>query len=76
MDHLRDGCRRIVAWLHDDGLLASELDVDTAADLMWVLVSVQVWDALTQGRSWGPERYRAHLRRVVRSALLRDPAEA
>ena len=70
-EFLRDGCKRIVAWLRKDGMLASELDVETGADLMWVLVSVQVWDALTQERSWTPERYGAHLRLLLRAALLR-----
>jgi AcrR family transcriptional regulator len=70
MAFLRDGCRRIVSWLEKDGLLARELDIETATDLMWALVSIQVWDALTEERSWTPERYGAQLRSLLRAVLL------
>jgi hypothetical protein len=46
MTSLTAGCRPIVEWLHRDGHLSRQLNVDTATDLMWAIASVQLWDAL------------------------------
>jgi len=69
-DRRRRRCRNIVRRLADEGRLRPELDVTMAADLLWTLASVRVWEDLVVTRRWPSDRYRAHMRRTLRSALL------
>lgn len=69
MTALRRGPLHIAGLLDDDGTLAEELTVETAADLMWAVASVQVWDALTNDRGWSPAKYEKHLSRTLRKTL-------
>jgi AcrR family transcriptional regulator len=69
MSYLRDGCRSIVDWLHRDGHLSTQLSVDDAADLMWAIVSIQVWDALNNERSWDQPRYVREVSRALKLVL-------
>lgn len=71
---LRRSTRRVTQWLDDDGVLARHLTVDTATDLMWALVSVQVWEALTEERHWSPDCYRHELTTALRRILVDEPA--
>lgn len=73
MTALREGCRRIVEWLQRDGRLSSKLTVDTATDLMWAIVSVQVWDALTDEREWTPPQYVREVSRALHRVLTDTP---
>lgn len=65
------GCRAIVARLQADGNLREGLDPDTAADLLWTLTSLRMWEDLVLGRGWPAERYREHVTRLLREALTR-----
>lgn len=67
------GCRHIVELLDDEGALAGDLNVETAADLMWAIVSVQVWDALTSDRGWSLAKYQEHLSRALHRTLIDEP---
>jgi len=69
MNSLREGCHHIVEWLHRDGHLTTNLTVDTAADLMWAIESVQVWEALTNERGWDPQQYAREVSRALHRAL-------
>lgn len=71
---LRRSTRRVTQWLHDDGMLAPHLTVDTATDLMWALASVQVWEALTEERHWSAERYRRELTTALERILVDEAA--
>ena len=53
-----------------DGPAAPELDVATATDLLWTLASVRVCEDLVVTRRWASGRYRTHMRRTIRCALL------
>lgn len=67
------GCRaRIVAVQRADRLAAG-LDVDTATDLLWVLIGFPTWLDLTVNRGWSADRTRHHLVRMARRALVADP---
>ena len=66
----RRRCRNIVSRLAEEGVLAPDLDVATAADLLWTLASVRVWEDLVVFRRWARDRYRAQIRRTIRAALL------
>jgi len=69
-DRRRQRCRSIVRRLAEEGRLAPELNVVTATDLLWTLASVRVCEDLVMTRRWARGRYRTHMRRTIRCALL------
>ncbi len=69
MADLRRGPRLIVEQLDGEGALSDHLPVEAAADLMWAIASVQVWDALTRERGWTSEQYERHLADALERAL-------
>jgi AcrR family transcriptional regulator len=68
----RRRCRNIIRRLAEESLLAPDLDVATATDVLWTLASVRVWEDLVVSRRWAGDRYRAQIRRTIRRALLTD----
>ena len=74
-----DGLRRICGWLIDqlarEGQLAPEWLPAEAADMLWALISVQLWEGLTRDRGWTSEAYARHVSRVARRALLAGERE-
>lgn len=73
MSALREWPRAIADRLEDEGQLAPGLDAEDAADLIWAIASVQVWDALVNGRSWPPAKYRLQLAGLLRRGITRPP---
>lgn len=69
MAALRKGPLHVAGLLDEEGALAKELDVETAADLMWAIASVQVWEALTDDRGWSPAEYQTQLSRILHRTL-------
>ena len=57
IDNLYFGCRNAIQCLEYDGDLRSDLDPDRAADLLWSLLSIEVWENLTIERGWQVEQY-------------------
>ena len=55
------GCRRLMRWLADDDHLAPQWTVETAADMMWALMSIDVLDRLLNERRWSRRRVAEHL---------------
>jgi AcrR family transcriptional regulator len=55
------GCRRLMRWLADDGRLAPQWTADTAADMMWALMSLDVLDRLLNQRRWSRRQVAEHL---------------
>jgi AcrR family transcriptional regulator len=55
------GCRRLMRRLADDGRLAPRWTPDTAADMMWALLSIDVLDRLLNERRWSRRRVAEHL---------------
>jgi len=74
MGNWHAGCRRLVAWLTQEGRLAPPWTVDTAADMLWALMSFDVLEGLLVDRHWSPERYAEHLAVLFRSTFVRDLA--
>ena len=52
-----DNMRRLAAELRDAGGLRADLDIEEAADTVWVTNSPEVYVLLTAERGWTPERY-------------------
>ena len=46
-----------------------QADLDFAADLLWTLTSLRMWEDLVVERGWSAERYQAHVYRLLLLAL-------
>jgi AcrR family transcriptional regulator len=64
------GCRRLIRWLADDGRLAPEWTADTAADMMWALMSIDVLDRLVNERRWSRRRVAEHLTTLFQATFV------
>lgn len=70
MDAMRHGCAAAVEALARDGRLRSEFDVATATDILWTQLSIQNWEALTQGRGWSQDAYIERQKLIARRLLV------
>lgn len=57
MNAVREGCEAAVKTLKDDQRLSKGLNVSTATDLLWMLLSVNNWELLTQQCGWTQQAY-------------------
>lgn len=64
------GCRRLMRWLADEGSLADRWTVETAADLLWALMSIDVLDRLLNQRRWSRRRIADHLAAVYHATFV------
>jgi AcrR family transcriptional regulator len=65
------GCRRLMRWLADDGDLAPQWTADTAADMMWALMSIDLLDRLLNERRWSRRRVAEHLANLFQLTFTR-----
>jgi hypothetical protein len=73
--HRHENARDIANRLRKDGVLRPDLDVDTATDLLWAMLSFRLWEDLVVGRGWSAKRYREHIESALRRMLLATPAD-
>ena len=66
----RRRCARVVSRLGDEGRLAPGWSRDEAADFLWSVTGMRVWEDLVVGRGWSSTRFRRHLRRVLEQVLV------
>jgi AcrR family transcriptional regulator len=66
-------CHRLAAWLAREQRLAPPWTVQTAADMLWALMSYELLEELLVDRGWSVRRYRAHLAALFKSTFLCDP---
>ena len=64
-------CRLIAERFRSEGALSRHLSLEAAADLLWSLTSLAVWEDLVIGRGWTAERYRSHVAYLAVSALTK-----
>jgi AcrR family transcriptional regulator len=64
-------CRQIAERFRGEGALSRHLSLAAAADLLWTLTSLAVWEDLVIGRGWPPDRYRSHVAYLAVSALTK-----
>jgi AcrR family transcriptional regulator len=76
LGHRLDGCRRIVARLESEDNLRPGLDPPVAADLLWTMTSLRMWEDLVLERKWSPQKYRREVARLLLDALTRTGAAA
>jgi len=70
-----DRCRVIVSRLKAEGSLRPELDPSIAADLLWTMTSLRMWEDLVLERKWSPEQYQVHVTNVLIAALTSSRSE-
>jgi AcrR family transcriptional regulator len=68
-----DNQRSIVESLREKNALRADLDVGTAADILWALNHPSLYRLLARDRGWTSERYEAWLGDAFCSQLLGDP---
>jgi AcrR family transcriptional regulator len=73
LDNRLAGARGIARRLQAEAALRPGLDPDTAADLIWTLLSLRAWEDLVVVRGWSAERYEAHVGALLRRAVLAKP---
>jgi AcrR family transcriptional regulator len=59
--HRLEGCRAIVGQLAREGSLRPDLGRDVAADLLWTLSSLRMWEDLVLLRGWSARQYEQRL---------------
>jgi AcrR family transcriptional regulator len=62
--------RAVVERLAEDGRLASGLDVERAADVLWAVNHPNTWQLLVGERGWTPEEYERWACDTARAQLL------
>lgn len=67
-------CRRLSGRLADEGLLAPPWDRNTAAEMLWALMSYDVVDRLTREKRWSQRRLGDHLAALMTRTFLVDEA--
>lgn len=67
----RRTCRRIISRLGDEGLLAPGWVRAEAADFLWAMSSLRMWEDLVVERRWPAARFHQHLRKELRCTLLK-----
>jgi AcrR family transcriptional regulator len=70
MAAVRDGCRTVIEALQRDDVLAPHWSRDEAIDLLWTLLSIRNWEALTIDCGWSREQYTERMQVLARRALV------
>jgi AcrR family transcriptional regulator len=73
-DRLRSrlaAARVIVERLQADGDLRSGLDPSAAADLLWTITSLRMWEDLVLARGWPAKVYQERITRLLLGSLTR-----
>lgn len=63
------GCRAVVSRLEAEGSLRPGLAPSIAADLLWTMMSLRMWEDLVLEREWSPEQYQGYVTNVLIGAL-------
>ncbi len=69
LENRLQGCRRLVARLAREGALRQGLKPAVAADLLWTLTSLRMWEDLVLQRGWSAEQYETRLGDVLLTVL-------
>jgi AcrR family transcriptional regulator len=70
MAAVREICLRAAERIEQDQALASNWTVETAADFLSVLLSIETWEHLRLGRGWSDEQFTARLQEAAKRALI------
>ena len=68
----RTAFRAVASRLSEMGSLDPALSLDDAVGLLWVLTAPHMYEFLVVELGWSLERYRGHIVRLIRRALLKS----
>lgn len=63
------GAGALVSHLTAAGALRADLDPDRARDIVWTLISPEIYELLVNDRGWSPDEYEQWLARTLTDAL-------
>ena len=66
----RENQTRLIAFLHEQGVLHPDLSFEEAADVLWALTSYDVYRMLVVEQRWEPARYETWLAQLLIQQLL------
>ncbi len=66
----RENSRLLVARLSEEGALAGQWDIDAAADALYSLTSVHLWESLVIDCDWTDTQYQTHLKDLLARTFL------
>jgi AcrR family transcriptional regulator len=69
--HRLAGAREIVSRLRAENNLRPNLDSDAAADLLWSITSLRMWEDLVLERGWTAAQYEARITELLLISLTR-----
>ena len=64
-----DVANAVVSQLASTGGIRPDLDPDRARDIVWTLISPEVYELLVNDRGWSPHEYEQWLARALADAL-------
>lgn len=70
LDARREGHRRTALRLHRLGALSASTDADQATDILWAVLSPDVYDLLVGHRGWSKERFETWATDALTATLL------
>ncbi|MBL4640019.1 MAG: TetR/AcrR family transcriptional regulator [Kordiimonadaceae bacterium] len=71
MEDLRDFHLRLIETIAADGALADGWTIEDAADFVWGISSVQMWDLFIKDRKWSEEKATVMIRKTIATTLLK-----
>jgi AcrR family transcriptional regulator len=66
-------CRALAERLEREHCLAPNWTVETAADMLWALISTEPLEKLLVDRHWSPQQYAERYAQLLRSTFLANP---
>lgn len=70
MQAVRHGCEAAVTALKSAGRLMPDYSVEQATDLLWALLSVEMWEKLRFECGWSQPAYVAAMQKMARDSLV------
>jgi AcrR family transcriptional regulator len=70
MEALMEVCRLVVGRCAREGRLRAGLGRPAAAEILWALLSIPLWDQLRVDRGWSRNKYRRRIGLAARATLL------
>ena len=72
MAALYEGCVYLTQLAARDGLLAPIWTPETAAQLIWAMLAIEVWELLTIERGWSHAQYIERMQQTIKRTLLNE----
>jgi AcrR family transcriptional regulator len=69
LEHRLSGCRAIVARLSSEGRLRTGMPEQVAADLLFTLTSLRMWEDLVLERGWSAQQYEKYVAELAVAAV-------